>query len=204
MSQRQGFTLLELMVVMLMVAVLASYLAFRSGGFLNQSDERVCAARLQSVSAAIEAYMQREGAFPIGELPAAAGPSARAQNESAEALVLALFSADYRGPKPDLDWLVNSDEDRSPKPLTGFAATELFELGDPWGNPIVYIEALHYDRRHLVMAGDETYREEQDVRAWKNERTGSFERPSAFQLISAGLDGMFGTEDDITNFPRQR
>ena len=43
---------------------------------------------------------------------------------------------------------------------------------------------------------------EQRVTAWINTQTGDPYRPDTFQLISAGSDGIFGTEDDITNFDR--
>ncbi|MBT5100445.1 MAG: hypothetical protein HOM77_00855, partial [Planctomycetes bacterium] len=41
--------------------------------------------------------------------------------------------------------------------------------------------------------------EEQFVDALRNETTGDWQQPNRFQLISAGMDGFFGTEDDITH-----
>ena len=52
------------------------------------------------------------------------------------------------------------------------------------------------------MAGPDGDYFEQQVIPQKNTRTGSWEKPSSFQLISAGEDGEFGTEDDLSNAPR--
>ncbi len=38
------------------------------------------------------------------------------------------------------------------------------------------------------------------VRALKNPKTGNYYEPTGSQMISAGLDGKFGTADDITSF----
>ena len=44
---------------------------------------------------------------------------------------------------------------------------------------------------------------ETKVKGWMNPLTGGPYNPRKFQLISAGIDGAFGTEDDLTNFRRQ-
>ena len=67
-------------------------------------------------------------------------------------------------------------------------------------NPIVYIHSLHYDDPMQVLAGPDQIFEEQAVGALMNPRTGGWEEPSGYQLISAGEDGMFGNEDDLAHF----
>ena len=39
--------------------------------------------------------------------------------------------------------------------------------------------------------------------AFKNKTTGQYFSAQGFQLISAGPDGRFGTDDDITTFERE-
>ena len=46
--------------------------------------------------------------------------------------------------------------------------------------------------------GDGTIR----CQPWKNPKTGHWFMPRGFQLISAGPDTQFNTDDDITNFER--
>ena len=41
---------------------------------------------------------------------------------------------------------------------------------------------------------------ESTVAAQKDEATGLFRNPNRYQLISAGLDGEFGTADDLGNW----
>jgi hypothetical protein len=79
---------------------------------------------------------------------------------------------------------------------------DLFELADSWGNPIVYIQAADYDREfHYISIGVKSGVEEEfSVRAQKSAKTGRYEEPTSFQLFSAGIDGIFGNEDDIANF----
>ena len=50
------------------------------------------------------------------------------------------------------------------------------------------------------MLGEDEGDEESSVHALKNPVTGQYFQNDKFQLISAGSDGYFGTEDDIANF----
>jgi len=61
---------------------------------------------------------------------------------------------------------------------------------------------LHYNDKagSSVQAGEDEYYEEQQVFPGRSERTGSFYEPSGFQLVSAGSDGLFGTEDDLFSY----
>ena len=119
-------------------------------------------------------------------------------------LVIALMPRDgsYRASSSYEDQLVNTDGDATKTSLTRFSATEVFELGDHWGNPIAYLHRRSYSDggEYRVFPADENDPLEQDVRGAVNRTTGDPYRPDAFQLISAGPDGEFGTEDDIGNF----
>jgi prepilin-type N-terminal cleavage/methylation domain-containing protein len=173
MMQKNGFTLLELMIVMVIVGVLMTALLMSGAGIFGQSAEKETLIRLQTMAALLEQHRTIEGDYPDDRLPK--GLPANTFNSKAEALFLALFDAEYGGEKPNQDWLVNTDGDETSKPRT--------ELPSPqW------------------MAGlDEEY-EEQVSGARRNETTGGWEEPGRFQLISAGPDGYFDTEDDITHF----
>jgi hypothetical protein len=65
---------------------------------------------------------------------------------------------------------------------------------------VVYFDSLHYEDVQTVIAGADGFLEEQVVRAARNETTGAFVAPTGFQLISAGEDGEFGTEDDLLSY----
>jgi hypothetical protein len=102
------------------------------------------------------------------------------------------------------DNLDNTDGDRTRRSLTMFPTSDLFELVDQWKNPIAYFHHRDYGRKDLYMSYDNASGVllETLVSALKNPKTESFYNPRGFQLISAGVDGAFNTEDDITNFSR--
>jgi type II secretory pathway pseudopilin PulG len=189
---------MELMIVMVIIGVLMAYLLFQGGDVFGGAKKKEAKQRLTVLSGQIEAFRSAEGQLPDDRLPSEA--STDPLNAQAEALFLALFDAEYLGSRPDQAWLVNTDGDETRKPMSSLPSRELFEVGDPWGNPVVYFDSLHYDDEATVLAGSDGVFEEQRVSARSNERTGGWERAGSYQLISAGPDGWFGTEDDITNF----
>lgn len=202
-ARRGGFTLLELMIVLVIISLLSAAFLVVGGRVFSHSTERECRSRLQQLAVMIESYRTIEGAYPDDRLPA--GVAANAHNAGAEALFVQFYRPDYRGELPNQDWLVNSDGDLTTRTLTRLNARELWELGDPWGNPIAYFESLHYEeaRGVVYLAGmAEDSPEEQTVAPQRDLRTGGWEEPGKFQLISAGEDGLFGTEDDRTHWDR--
>ncbi|MBT3340638.1 MAG: prepilin-type N-terminal cleavage/methylation domain-containing protein [Planctomycetes bacterium] len=196
-ASRAGFTLLELMVVLVIISILAGAFIVTGGKMFQDSARKETAVRLTQLAAMVEQFAQIEGDYPDDRLPKSL--SANAVNTGSEALVLAFFAPGYTGSKPSQAWLGNTDDDSSQKKLTTFAGQELFEITDVWGNPVYYAESLHYSRQATLMAGPDELFEEQFVDALRNETTGDWQQPNRFQLISAGMDGFFGTEDDITH-----
>ncbi len=194
-SAQAGFTLLELMVVIVIVGILMGALVMSGVGAFNETEKQETGVRLDTLASLVLAYRSVEGDFPDDRLPRNA--SSNSMNSCSEALVLAFFDPNFTGEQPNLDWLSNTDEDSSSRQLTSFDSRELFEIADGWGNPIIYFESLHYNRSVTVIAGVDGITQEQTVTAVRDEKTGSFLAPSGFQLISAGPDGEFGTEDDI-------
>ena len=198
MTKNQGFTLLELMIVMVIVGILMTALLMSGAGIFGKSAEKETTIRIQTVAALLEQFRTIEGAYPDDRLPR--GVSGNPMNIQAEALFIAFFSPGYSGETPNQDWLVNTDLDSSATALTIFPERQMFEIGDAWDNPIAYFESLHYKTPGQWMAGlDEEY-EAQQSNARRNSNTGGWEEPGRFQLISAGEDGLFDTDDDITNF----
>ena len=200
-ARARGFTLLELMIVMIIISVLGAAFLVVSGRVFSKSAERKCRARLQSLAVMIEAYRTAEGVYPDDLLPD--GVSTNSVNEGSESLFAAFFHPEYLGELPNQDWLVNTDGDLASRTLTRLSARELFEIGDTWGNPIAYFESLHYaEARNVIYASgpEEDPAEEQQVQPRRDARTGGFEEPGRFQLVSAGEDGIFGTEDDLTHY----
>lgn len=199
--RRSGFTLLELMIVLVILSVLAAAFLVVAGRVFKQSTDRKCLSRLQQLAVMIEQYRTIEGEYPDDRLPA--GAATNAMNVGSEALYLAFFDPAYTGEVPSQDWLVNTDGDQTSRTMTRLASRELFEFGDPWGNPIAFFESLHYEDREprMYLAGlEDEDPEEQAAEPRRSERTGGFDQPGKFQLVSAGADGLFGTEDDLTHY----
>ena len=115
-SRKAGFTLLELMIVMVIISVLAAAFLVVASRVFGQAAERKCVSRLQQLAVMIEAFRTAEGEYPNDQLPV--GASTNAINVGSEALYLAFFDAAYMGELPSQDWLVNSDGDQTSRTLT--------------------------------------------------------------------------------------
>ena len=197
-SQHAGFTILELMVVMVIIGILMAAFVFSGASIFGDAVVRRAQTQMTQLSAMLEEFRQIENIFPDDRLSGSI--AANAHNSGSEALFLAFFDQGYSGRLPNQDWLVNTDNDVARKSVTRLPNRDLFEIGDPWGNPVVYFDSLHYEDVQTVIAGADGFLEEQVVRAARNETTGAFVAPTGFQLISAGEDGEFGTEDDLLSY----
>lgn len=199
--RRAGFTLLELMAVLLILGILMAFFVTGGMGLLSDAKSKEARQNLHALTAHLLAYRSRMGDYPSDRLPP--GTSDNGLNAAAEALYLALFDAKYDGEPPDESWLVNTDGDATSKSLTRLPDRSLFEIGDPWGNPVAYFDFRNYAVAEAsLLAGAESEVAEQKLRPAKNPTTGNWYEPNGFQLISAGEDGEFGTEDDIANYSR--
>jgi hypothetical protein len=161
------------------------------------------------IGAALTSYQNDNGRVPPSSFQPGQEVANDGTNVGIESLVVALWSNKYEagGVLPDLkDKLVNTDGDHSSKQLTDFDTRELLEIPDPWGNPIAYFEKSDYaltNRRYTTVEVESGQAVESIPLAFKNPTTGQYYSNDGFQLISAGPDGRFGTEDDITAFERQ-
>jgi len=203
-----GFTLIELLAVILILSILAVILISNLRGATEAAKTQTGAQLLAKLGAAIESYQNEFGGYPASSFAPGQEVSNDGENVGIEALVVALFSRKWEagGLLAEVkDALVNTDGDSSSKQLTDFGNRQLFEIPDPWGNPIAYIERTDYGvtgRPYHTYDGKTGEENPTSPTAFKNPRTGLYYQSESFQLTSAGPDGQFGTEDDITTFQR--
>ena len=203
---RAGFTLIELLAVLLILSILAYFLVTNLRGGQEAVKVGVAKNGLGQIAAMLGQFSDDHGEYPSSQLPADVGSAQNALNVGGECLYLALCAEGAPGyGKLDKEkTLCNTDGDSLSKRPKGFEKQDLYELADPWGDPIVYIRASDYDKefRYVCLDSQTGEPEEFTLHALKNEKTGRYEEPTGFQLMSAGSDGQFGTEDDITNFKK--
>ena len=203
-AARAGFTLLELLAVVLIIAVLAAALVPSLLGASESVGISSTRTLIGQISSEIEAYEREMGAYPPSTFPGALDPKPSEMNMGAEMLIITLMPADgsFRASSSYEDQLGNTDGDTTKTPLARFKTGDAFELVDHWGNPIAYVHRRDYDsgcdyRSYSELEGDWV---EQVVRGVQNPKTGDAYRPDSFQLLSAGPDGIFGSDDDVANF----
>ena len=199
---RAAFTLIELLAVLVILSILIYFIVVNVGGARDVVEAGMTRSRITQIEAMLNAWADEEGDFPASSFTKEQGNPPNETNLGAECLYLALC-AEGRDGVGDLDeTLSNTDFDRLPRRLEGFEVLDLFEVTDQWGNPIAYLHHRDYGRKDVYVTLDPETGEELEgiVVARKNEKTRRPHQPHGFQLVSAGVDGRFGTEDDIVNF----
>lgn len=206
---RAGFTLVELLAVILILSILVWALSKGLFEGMSASKMQVSKQTLAKLGAAAEHYQREFGAYPPSSFQAGQEVANDGKNVGIEAFVVAMFSKKFEagGLLEDVrDQLVNTDGDNAPRQLTDFATRELLEVADAWGNPVAYIERSDYavtNRRYVTFDAETSEEVETVPVPYKNARTGQYHAAQTFQFISAGEDGRFGTDDDITAFERE-
>ena len=200
-----GFTLIEILAVLAIVGLLMSigFMAF------GRQTERARVAETRSiidqVANLIAQYELKRGDFPEASLKAAGVKSDNDINEGIEACLVRLHGKDHPSGRLMSDkYLGNTDEDSTPTDYHRNGSHALMEVLDGWGNPLAYFTFKDYGSSQEILLGhaDEQEVPEQVVEAAMNEETGIWANADSFQLISAGPDQIFNTEDDVTNFSR--
>ncbi len=197
-----GFTLIELLAVLVIISILMVVLLPRLAGWSERAREHTTRAWLVQLAAAIGEYEDRFGDYPPSHFLEKWGTAPNLTNLGGETLVLSMWSPEWTGTSLPDDRFVNTDKDEAKKTLSRIPKAALLELKDEWDNPIAYFHRRDYGRQdtYVVLPNDVEGDEESVVRALKNPVTGQYYQHDRFQLISAGADGVFGTEDDIANF----
>ena len=205
--QSAGFTLIEVLAVILILSILMTFIVVSVGGSQRTMQIENTRAWLTQVGGMIDAYERELGKYPPSSFPADMESKPSRLNMGVEMLVITLWSRDSKWQAPEIpeERLGNTDGDRTKQSLTTFTSADAFELLDEWENPIAYIHRRDYDKQITYL----TYDEELDpgetpVEARVSPKTGDPYRRQSFQLISAGPDGVFQTEDDIANFKIER
>ncbi|MBK7875686.1 MAG: prepilin-type N-terminal cleavage/methylation domain-containing protein [Planctomycetes bacterium] len=199
---RAGFTLLEMLAVIVILGILMIVLLPRLLGTQKTAQEQLVRASLVQIGASIDEYEHKFGDYPPSAWVDAWGTAPNATNVGAECLVQSLWSNQWGGTTLSEDGLVNLDEDESKKPLSRLPTGKLFELKDAWDNPIAYLHRRDYGKQHAYVTKDGETGELVDntVTAATNPTTKSPRNPNKYQLVSAGADGRFGTDDDLGNW----
>jgi len=214
MRRESGFTLIEIMVVLAIMAVLMGGVAFIIK-FAGEAGQR---AETESLIREIEASLSLvRGQDNLGEYPPTdtrelrigskkLGKTLGISNSTCmgiETVALVLFMGELNlgSTRIDRKYLLNLDNDQiGVKQLTVHENQDLFEIRDAWEQPLIYIHHRDYDRFEsepyvsLDFQGNEIL-----VQPWRDETTGSWYKLESYQLFSIGPDGEPNTDDDIRN-----
>jgi prepilin-type N-terminal cleavage/methylation domain-containing protein len=205
-SGNKGFTLVELLVVMVIIASLAGIGMISIPPILRNMDRKATEAYLMNLTAALEAYRSSEGTYPPTTLRDFPGVGAvnSLENCGISALVMCMNSKSYSGAFDFEDGkIVTLSEDgagMTQVQLTRFGDRKLYTLADKWGTTLAYVNAVDYANPDVrnVSAVEGTVK----FVPWQSQKTKTAFRRDSFQLVSAGPDRVFNTEDDVTNFDR--
>jgi prepilin-type N-terminal cleavage/methylation domain-containing protein len=63
-SEESGFTLIELMIVIVILGVLAGIVIFAVGGITDNGNVAACKSDVKTISVAVEAYKAKHGNYP--------------------------------------------------------------------------------------------------------------------------------------------
>jgi prepilin-type N-terminal cleavage/methylation domain-containing protein len=209
---RLGFTLIEILVVISIIAVLASLSAAYVLRARTRGKEGAVKARLSGLEVLIRQYETEIGDFPPSSL-VQYGVAGNGLNDGIECLLACLDTRKRGGPfirDLDPDQRANTDEDRlAPaefakvkKALDGARQDGvLWEYCDEWGNPLVYVHCRDYGKVFRIRRADG---EIVEARAAKDPATGGYYKPTEFQLFSLGADEVCdgGEGDDVCHWMR--
>lgn len=200
-----GFTLIELLIVVAIVGVLAAAFLPDLLGASEASRETATAANLERLATACRTFENKWGFYPPDDLE---DPGERklafkgdnGVNTGIESLVA--FLSQSRADGTDLGDLplVNTDGDEHDAELPLLGRKARLEVADAWGMPLAYFSrtsrSLGFDKPQVVLPPGSDQRVQ--VRPCTNAE-GRALGAGRFQLLSAGRDRQFGTEDDISH-----
>ncbi len=200
---RGGFTIIEMLVVIVIIGILASFVAVGVNHAINSARASATDATLKAIAGACGTYYTQWGDYPPTDLQEIGGRGVNDTNNGVEALVACLSSRRGGGIKysAEGETLSNTDADKASANVTDwyFGDTELREYVDAFGNVIAYHHHKDYGKSgpRLLKYKLQTALEAVDIPPLKSPATKAYVGPSSFQIRSVGKDGKPGTDDDI-------
>ena len=203
---KRGFTLIELMIVIGIISLLAVALLPSIIGAKTKAAVTETKARIQHLQAVIESFERgsRRGYYPPDNFIAPAQdfpekPKIDTVNPGIESLLffthvkkLGITLVDDKQ-----SWLDNTDNDDAGVMIEMLQTTKKMEVVDAWGTPFAYFTSANdgYKKPQRIKRkeGDEV-----QASALKDPKTGAWLNPRTYQIVSAGPDQTFGTEDDVS------
>ena len=200
----RGFTLVELLIVISIISLLAVALLPAILDADSAAKDTATQATMVQLKTGCEKFARKHGYYPPDDLksPEQGGPGGwladNTTNTGIESLVVFLSQSKQDG--MDLgelaDHITNTDKDQHGIDLPLLHRSDRPEIADAWGRPFAYFGKFGMDKTQQVMIS-----EEETVPAKAKKRPdGTYLGAGKFQLLSAGKDGIFGTDDDLS-FP---
>ena len=199
----RGFTLVEMLVVIVIIGILASFVAVGVNHAISSAKASATEATLRAIAGACGTYYTQWGDYPPTDLQEIGGSGINDLNNGIESLVACLSSRRGGGIKYTFDEgiLENFDGDKASSNVTDwyFGDTQLRECMDAYGSSMAYHHHKDYGRNNprLVKVKLGLKADIVEVYPLKSPATKAYVGPSSFQVRSVGKDGKPGTEDDI-------
>jgi prepilin-type N-terminal cleavage/methylation domain-containing protein len=200
----RGFTLLELLIVIVIISILSSILLYGIHAAIVAARESSSEGMVKAMSGALGSYKSQYGAFPPTSLDRFRVRLPNETNNGIEALVACVSTKNKGGPfyqPPDENLYSNADKDKADRNVTNwfFGDNELREISDNFGNCLFYIHHVDYEspkKEHLAYLPYEGAKKSAG-KVFQSKKTKTYSNPGKYQLISPGRDEKFGTPDDI-------
>lgn len=202
--RRAGFTLIEILVVIIIIGVLASFIAIGVNQAMISAKTSMCEEIMQQVFSATEQYRVKFGDYPPSSLAELGVSLPNETNNGIEALVACLATrkgGPFHTPPDEYYSNVDGDESARAKEVTQwfFGDGKLREYVDAFGNPLTYVHHKDYASPKASITKYKFTAEGPDVTITidKSGVTATFASPTKYQVRSVGHDGKWGTADDI-------
>ncbi len=192
---RRGFTLLELLIVILILSILMGITVVGVSHFIGKGKEAKTRVLIDQLTRAVEAYHDSEaggGDYPPTSLRER-GAGTNGVNEGVESLLAHLMS---RRGGPFVEDLKESDYGNTDNDtITGWDPQWIFgdsrarEIVDAWGNPLVYFHWRDYEHPSSYMTRYKLRNKRYVNARPARDRNKTWPRYRKFMIWSMGPDG---------------